>query len=263
MDGNHSHTENHHTLFMTGWYDLRHHFHLLSIGLTTGAEAAEETSRALEVTSQYMDRQVGKPIPSDTSWIMDAAKGFRKGVKLWHTFLSTSKETEAVLDGEASEGEKTLVEVLIGMCYFHVGRNCVTNGIRLLPNGTHDKGQMLHDLDRLAGLVPHLLTTGWKFIEAEWEARDWGSFKDYFKQHWIEECPHWWVIALGLLTPRTNGGLEGCWPVVHRLLNVNRVGHAKVFFLYVFSITFFFALCCFSLFFSVYATPTHRSFYRC
>jgi hypothetical protein len=228
LDGNHSHTDKDHTLLMVGWYDLRHHFHLMAIGLTTSAEAAEETSRALEVISEYMDHQVGKPIPPNTSWMMDAARGFRKGVKLWHTFLSTSKDKDECLD-EASEDERALVEVLIGMCYFHVGRNSVTNGILLLPNGTHDKGQMLHDLDCLAGLAHHLLAIGWKCIESEWEAREWGKFKKYFTTHWIEEFPNWWLIALGLLTPRTNAGLEGCWPAIHRLLDVKRAGHAKVF----------------------------------
>jgi hypothetical protein len=87
---------------------------------------------------------------------------------------------------------------------------------------------MLYDVDRLAGLRPHLQRVGWECIAVHWDAKDCGDFKSYFERYWIIGCPNWWVIALGLLTPRTNAGLEGCWPVIHRLLDCNVLGVARV-----------------------------------
>jgi hypothetical protein len=53
----------------------------MSIGPVTGEEAQEETELFVRATSDYFERQVGKPIPSEAIFITDGAVGLRLGCK--------------------------------------------------------------------------------------------------------------------------------------------------------------------------------------
>ena len=54
---------------------------------------------------------------------------------------------------------------------------------------------------------------------AHWLDIGWGRFAEYVQGTWIDQLPGWWSGYLGTGTPSTTGGVEGIWPVVHRMVH--------------------------------------------
>ena len=52
-----------------------------------------------------------------------------------------------------------------------------------------------------------------------WRELGWDRFAEYFQRTWVAQLPGWWSGYLGLGTPDTTCGLEGIWPVIHRMVS--------------------------------------------
>ena len=118
----------------------------------------------------------------------------------------------------------------MAMCYYHVIA-ALNEQLGKLPRGRLDKGAMLWDVQRLADTPPELFPVAWAAVRRQWEERGWTAFLAYFEASWIDKLAGWSVGYLGVGLPRTNGGLEGSWPLSHRHLNGRRSPEALLLFL--------------------------------
>jgi hypothetical protein len=106
---------------------------------------------------------------------------------------------------------------IIAMCYYHV-MAALKMQVHLLPQGKYDSAQMCHDVELLADTLPHLFLRAWACMSVEWIKRGWVAFSEYFQREWMNLHKYWSVSALGRGKTRTNCGLEGSWPIVHRFV---------------------------------------------
>jgi hypothetical protein len=107
--------------------------------------------------------------------------------------------------------------VKIATCYFHVQQACHNNA-HLLPRNKEDSPEALRNVSQLAMCPPDIFPRAWRAIRAHWEDKCWDQWLQYFETTWIKNLPGWDVQFLGALSPRSNGGLEGQWPLLHRII---------------------------------------------
>jgi hypothetical protein len=93
-----------------------------------------------------------------------------------------------------------------------------------LPRGKLDIGAATHHIRILADMPHELVRRALDALETEWRNRGWDRFSAYFVSTWVNNMTLWWSGSLGPGTPRTTGGTEGKWPVIHRLFR----GHRKL-----------------------------------
>ena len=65
---------------------------------------------------------------------------------------------------------------------------------------------------------PDMFPKAWAAVKASWQGKGWDKWLEYFESTWVEKFPGWNVEFLGMLAPRANGGLEGQWPLLHRII---------------------------------------------
>ena len=127
---------------------------------------------------------VGLYLPKDHSWMVDGAKGFRKGIRIW-------KENTTSITTSTSN-----TSLRVGMCYYHVSA-AVRQHSDSLPNGKRDIVQVLYEIDILANSKPDLFRVAWRLIRSAWVERGRSKFMKYFKNMWIKDLSGWNVYYLG------------------------------------------------------------------
>jgi hypothetical protein len=194
---------------------------------TGGAgESWPELDAAAQIAGEWHEETFGEPWDS-TKWMLDGKHNLHTAVTAAHK-AALEREAERsnpqmprsrVEIEKAQNANPLCKEIMIAMCNTHV----VTN-LKTYLKGRNDPRYEVQTILTDVAMISLLGIDVWPVVQQRWLQKGWPNLEKYFRTEWIAQRSGWISATLGEGSPDVNNGMEGLWPVIHKLTGSNHQG---------------------------------------